>query len=236
MSRTLRVCSFLLAAATAGPAAAYQATTVKDGGSIAGMVSYAGEPPARRTIALRKDQEVCGTEQADPSLVVGPRKEIADAVVEIVGISKGKPFPDEPPVLDQKRCTYVPHVLVAPAGVDIRVRNSDGILHNVHTRSTANAPVNLAQPGFRKETTIALEAPETVTVKCDTHEWMSGVILVTDHPYVTTSDEKGSFRLADVPPGEYEVRAWHERLGEKRAKVKVEAGKESRVDFSLGAK
>ena len=84
--------------------------------------------------------------------------------------------------------------------------------------------------------TIQLDEPEKVPVKCDTHEWMSGVIVVMDHPYFAKTDAKGAFRLSDVPAGEYTLAVWHERLGEKSAKVKVEPGKESRVDFVLGGK
>jgi hypothetical protein len=65
---------------------------------------------------------------------------------------------------------------------------------------------------------------------------MSGVIVVMDHPYYAASDEKGAFRLADVPPGEYSLKVWHEKLGEKTQKVKVEPGKEARVELKLGAK
>jgi len=57
-----------------------------------------------------------------------------------------------------------------------------------------------------------------------------------DHPYYAKTDSAGSFSLKDVPPGEYTVKVWHEKLGEKTEKVKVEAGKDAKVAFKLAAK
>jgi hypothetical protein len=39
---------------------------------------------------------------------------------------------------------------------------------------------------------------------------MNAEVLVVPHPYYTVTDESGRFKLKDVPPGEYEIVAWHE--------------------------
>ena len=39
---------------------------------------------------------------------------------------------------------------------------------------------------------------------------MNANMLVIKHPYYAVTDEHGDFRLTDVPPGEYEIVAWHE--------------------------
>jgi len=199
------------------------------------VVSYDGPPPSARKLAVSKDQEVCGKDKNDESLVVNQDKKLANAVVSISGIGRGKAMEATPPVLDQKGCQYAPHVLLVPAATSIKVLNGDGILHNVHTYGRVNPPVNIAQPAFKKEVSIQLDEPESLPVKCDTHEWMNGVIVVMEHPYYARTDESGAFRLSDVPPGEHTVKVWHEKLGEKTATVKVPPGKEARVDFTLGA-
>ncbi|MBI2962564.1 MAG: carboxypeptidase regulatory-like domain-containing protein [Deltaproteobacteria bacterium] len=224
----------LCAAGAATAAPSYQAGEIQNAGAIVGEVTYDGPPPPPRTLAVTKDQEVCGQGAPSESLVVGRDGKVANAVVSIVGITRGKPMPTLEPVLDQKGCRYLPHVLLAPAGETIRVRNSDGILHNVHTRSRVNPPVNIAQPKFKKEVSIELEEPESVAVRCDAHEWMSAVIVAMEHPYYAASDPQGTFRIGDVPPGEYTLRVWHETLGEKSEKVTIEAGKETRAVFELG--
>src|SRR5438552_4105054 len=35
-------------------------------------------------------------------------------------------------------------------------------------------------------------------------------LIVHDSPYVAVTDDRGAFRIADVPPGTYKVTMWHE--------------------------
>ncbi len=235
-SEILAAATLWAIAAAAMRAGAYEAGEVSHGGTIAGVVSFEGAPPPAKQITATKGQAGCANLKTAEDLIVGANKGIANVVVSIGGISKGKKIEAAEPVLDQKGCQYVPHVLLVAAGSTVKVLNSDGILHNIHTYTRKNQPVNIAQPKFKKEVTVEFEEPENVGVKCDAHEWMSGVIVVMEHPYYAKTDEKGAFALTDVPAGEYSLRVWHERLGESTRKVKVEAGKEARVDLKLGAK
>ena len=57
------------------------------------------------------------------------------------------------------------------------------------------------------------EAAENVQIVCDLHPWMKSYLIVKDHPYVAITDEKGAFKIDGVPPGEYTVKCWHEKLG-----------------------
>jgi uncharacterized surface anchored protein len=34
--------------------------------------------------------------------------------------------------------------------------------------------------------------------------------MVVSHPYYSVTDESGKFELTDVPPGQYQIVAWHE--------------------------
>ena len=228
--------AILFATAEVGGAAAYEAVDVKDGGTIVGEVEFDGNPPPVKKIEVTKDQEVCGKEKEAEDLIVSADKKIANAVVWIYAIEKGKKLEPTTVSLDQKGCHYVPHVLLVPAGSTVKILNSDGILHNIHTYGKKNPPVNIAQPKFKKEVTTKLDQPENVDVKCDAHAWMGGIFVVQDNPYYAKTDEKGTFKLTDVPPGEYTLKVWHEKLGEKTEKVKVEAGKEAKVVFKLAAK
>ena len=66
---------------------AYQAETVKGGGTIAGTVKFDGVPPARKPVEISKDREVCGAAPLyDESLIVGAGGGIANAVVSIPAI------------------------------------------------------------------------------------------------------------------------------------------------------
>jgi len=222
----------------ATPVLAYEGGAVAGGGSIAGVVKVQGAAPAPKNIEITKDKEACGAhgEIKSEDLVVGADNALANAVVSITNITKGKAMAPATPVLDQKGCRYIPHVLAFPAGSTVKILNSDGILHNIHTYSTANPPVNLAQPKFKKELNQKFEKPETIKVSCDAHGWMLGYFISQDHPYYAVTDASGSFKLTDVPAGEYELKVWHEKLGEKTAKVTVAAGAEAKSDFELALK
>jgi len=236
--RTGLVLGLIVCAGWTAQAGAYDAGPVANGGSISGTVKYKGTPPARAKLDVNKDTDVCGAggEKLSKELVVAADGGIQYAVVSIPSITKGKPFSDQKPVLDQKGCEYVPHIVLAPAGGDVDILNSDGILHNIHTYSDKNPPLNRAQPKFKKSMTEKFSTPERVKLSCDVHGWMQGWLIVEDSPYYVVTDEKGAFKLTDVPPGDYEVKVWQEKLGESSQKVSVKAGADSTVSFELAGK
>src|SRR5437773_1532153 len=100
------------------------------------------------------------------------------------------------------------------AGSTVNILNSDGILHNVHTTSTANPSFNQAQPKFKKTIEAKIEKPEfPIKVQCDAHGWMHAWWVSEDHPYYAVTDAKGAFKISDVPPRDYEPEFWHATRG-----------------------
>ena len=218
----------------AGNALAYTGGPVSNGGSITGNVKYKGTPPPPQILEINKDKDVCAlTEKQSRELLVGPDGGIQYAVVSITNITEGKPFEEAKPVLDQKGCEYLPYVMTMPAGSELQIKNSDGILHNIRTKSEKNSPINRAQPKFKKTLRETFEEPEMVELSCDVHGWMSGWLLVEDHPYYAVTDEKGAFELTDVPAGEYELRVWQPKLGETTQQVTVQPDGAADVMFEL---
>ena len=218
-------------------AQAYQAETVKDSGTIAGTVRYAGTPPPRQPIEISKDREVCGSgPHYDQSLVIGESGGIANAVVTITDIKRGVPLiPLKDVKFDQKSCEYVPHVLAMPVGSTVDVINSDGILHSVRTESKSNPPLDMAQPPFKHViVTPPLNKPEIIEVSCDAHNWMHGWWYVAENPYYAVADSDGKYVIRDVPAGTYTLQVWQEKLGTEARKVTVEPGKTANVNFTMG--
>jgi plastocyanin len=221
----------------AAPAPAYDGGPVSNGGTVSGTVKIQGAPPAAKTIEVTKDKEVCGQHEIkNESVVVAAGGGIENAVVSITAISKGKLMAADSPVLDQRGCAYVPHVLLFPAGSTVKINNDDGILHNIHTYSTKNPPVNMAQPKFKKTIEAKFDQPEVIRVTCDAHGWMEGWFIAEDHPYYAKTDASGNYTLTDVPAGDYELKVWQEKLGEKTQKITVTAGGSAKADFELAAK
>jgi plastocyanin len=216
---------------------AYESETVTDGGTITGQVKYQGTAPAPKPIDVTKDKEVCGvTPKVEENLLVSKDGGIKNAVVYLTNISKGKPMPTGKAVFDQKGCRYQPHVLAFPAGSTVEIKNDDGILHNIHTYGKKNPPMNRAQPKFKKVIEEKFDQPEIFEVRCDAHGWMNGWFVVEDNPYYAVTDDNGMYKLTDVPPGQYEIKVWQEKLGDKTQTVTVTAKGETKANFEFAAK
>ncbi len=213
---------------------AYEGGTVKDGGTITGTIKFVGTPPVRKELQVTKDKEICEKKQhMSWDLVVGPQKGIENAVVSLIDVNKGEKWAITKATVDQNVCEYTPHVVVVPTGSTLDILNSDGILHNIHTYSKANPSVNKAQPKFKKVMPVQFAKPEIIKVTCDAHSWMLGWLVVSDHPYVAVTNDKGEFTLSNVPPGNYKLEVWQETLGKKVQDVTVKSKQETKLTIEL---
>lgn len=204
----------------------------KSGGVIEVEVKYRGEAMAE-TIVVNKDVEQCGEKKRIVQVATGPDNGLRDAVVSVIDaktVTTTKPA--SKPVLDQKGCEFHPHVLGMMPG-EVEILNSDGILHNIHTFSTANAPINQAQPRFRKVITETFGEPEIIRVQCDVHSWMQGWIVVKPHPFFAVTSDAGVARIENVPPGKHTVEVWHPVLGKQSREVETKVGETARVAFEM---
>lgn len=215
---------------------AYEGGAVSDGGTISGVVNFKGAAPAPKKLEITKDKEVCAkSAKNDPSLIVSGGN-LVNAVVSITDVKKGKKMELQKVTLDQNGCEYKPHVLAFVAGSSVDIVNPDGILHNIHSYSKVNSPFNMAQPKFKKTITVKIDKPEVIKLQCDVHGWMSGWFFVTENPYFSVTDNSGSFKLTDVPPGTYTIEVWHETLGKQTQKVTVKPKEEVKVTFEMAKK
>jgi len=135
-------------------------------------------------------------------------------------------------VLRQEHETFMPHVLPIMRGSTVEFPNDDPIFHNVFSLSSA-ASFDLRRYPRGQSRSQQFPKPGIVKVYCHIHSHMSATIVVLDHPYFTIPETDGTFELPNVPPGEYTVVGWHERVGERRASVRVERGRAATVDLSL---
>jgi plastocyanin len=206
-----------------GPAGA------QGGGTIEATVTYAGAPVVEK-LKVNKDTEKCGTEAVIEKVVVGANKGLANAVVSVPS-AKGAAKAVKATV-DQHGCKFVPHVTAMTPG-DLDLKNSDDILHNIHTYSTANPSINKAQPKFKKVMTEKFEKPEFVKLTCDVHSWMLGWVAVMPNPFFGVTDAGGNAKIENVPPGKYTVEAWHETLGKQTKEVEVKAGQSTKVAIEM---
>lgn len=206
--------------ALAGIAALTQFATA---GNVTGKITLKGMPPAEREITPLIEDAGCGKlvpageKPKTKFFVVGPNNELADVVVTLKGDNlKGKSTGASAPpiVLDQKACEYVPQILAAQTGQTILVKNSDPVMHNVHTTpaSPGNKEENRGQAAGAPDLKFVIPAQENfLRFKCDVHPWMFAWVTAVDHPYFAVSGKDGTFTIKDVPPGKYKIEAMHRR-------------------------
>jgi plastocyanin len=221
--------AFAAVAAVLGVAAFFglPSATAQGGGTIEAEVKYNGAPVVEK-LKVNKDTQKCGTEATIEKVVVGGNKGLANAVVSVPDAKGPKAVKA---VVDQHGCKFVPHVSVMTPG-EMELKNSDDILHNIHTYSTANPPINKAQPKFKKTMTEKFEKPEYVKLTCDVHSWMLGWLAVTPGPAAVT-DNNGVAKVENVPPGKHKIEVWHETLGKQQKEVEVKAGQTTKVSFEM---
>ena len=201
----------------AGPAPAYEAVAVPDGGSLRGVVRFAGTAPRLELLRVNKNRDVCGDTKEPEALVVGADRGVRGSVVLIEGVARGKQAEHEA-LINNSRCRFVPHVSAVMAGGPARVKNSDPVLHDTHgvhaiRGALGKATVfNLALPNKDQviDITKRLTRPGAIHVLCDAHTHMSGWLYVHDSPYVAVTDEAGRYGIDGIPPGKYTVTMWHE--------------------------
>lgn len=204
--------------------------------TIAGVVRFDGEVPELRPLSMDADP-ACAAKHEEPVypelLAVDDQAGLANVLVYVAdNVPQGPYPPAEPPVIDQQGCRYTPRVAGIMVGQELKVLNSDELLHNVHSLSEVNRPFNRAMPAAIKQATFSFTDEEPAfRIKCDVHPWMSSYVGVFSHPYFAVTGPGGSFEIPGLPAGTYTIEAWHERLGSQRSGVTLLDGLAAMVDL-----
>jgi hypothetical protein len=221
--RRIVVCSFLLAFLLVVTALAlaqgdYKVITVTDGGTISGTVKWSGPVPRQLDFPVTKDPQICESDGKKTvsldRLIVGPESGVANSIVYLKNISQGKAMdmPEQRRHLDQRRCRYIPHILLVPQNAALQMQSSDATLHTIHMDGAAT--FNLPFPFPNQISSRNMPTPGLVNLRCNGgHVWMNAEMMVVSHPYYAVTDESGRFEFTGVPPGTYQIVAWHEGWG-----------------------
>lgn len=237
MNRTLTCCALAVSALFVAHAAFAYDGSAAGPGKISGKVAFKGAPVSKK-LPITKDNTVCGTGEREIVEVNAKGGNLAGAVVYVAKIDKGKPWGEaDKAVLDQKGCRFVPDVLVVKKDSELTIRNSDPVLHNIHTYEIIGAVrrtmFNVGQPdkGDMKQP-VKVRRANIVKIECDAHDFMHAWAFTADNPYAAVTRDDGSFSIDGLPDGDYEVKAWHPVLGEKTAKVTVKGAATASFEFS----
>jgi plastocyanin len=201
--------------------------TAQGTGAIHGVVTTKAR--AARPIRVTFDQKICGAEVPDQSIAVDAAGRLGNAVVTLAGVKARVP-PRVVSVVNDK-CTFVPRVQVVAPGGTVKTSSKDPVLHTTVVQQMDGRQLfNVALPVPGMELSKPLASPGIMRVGCSTHQWMRGWIVSTDEQSAVTAPD-GSFSLADVPAGTYQLRVWHEALKATTQAVTVTAGRTVEVTF-----
>ena len=110
----------------------------------------------------------------------------------------------------QKNKSFSPHVLVVQLGEPVDFPNHDPFFHNVFSLFEGKRfDLGLYEAGSSRA--VVFDREGISYIFCNIHAEMSAVIIALKSPYYGISDRKGMIKIADVPPGRYEMRVWDER-------------------------
>lgn len=137
---------------------------------------------------------------------------LADAVIFAKPLSGPVPGAKPPGArIDQVNKEFLPLVSVVQAGTAITFPNKDNIRHHVYSFSAPKV-FDLKLYSGVPASPVLFDKPGVVVLGCNIHDWMVGYLLVVDTPYFAKSDARGEAQIDGLPPGDYEVSAWHPRL------------------------
>ena len=211
-------------------------------GNIKGKILLEGEAPAPKMLSVKGNPE-CAVLHPGGTIVseelVANNGALQNVFVYVKEGLEGYIFPSfelTSVIIKNKGCVYVPHISGAMVGQPVVFLNEDSTLHNIHSYPKNSNAFNLGLPIVGMKQTKTFNTSEVmVPLKCDVHPWMQGYIGVLSHPYFAVSDANGQFELKNLPPGEYTVEAWHEKLGVRSQRVTLGANETKQTEFKYTA-
>jgi plastocyanin len=208
----------------------FSVNNIQTGGSVRGRVRIESKIQSKSmALNLYSRRGISsGSSQSQP-----PINELENVVLYLEG-QFTDPFDPSAknPMILQTDETFVPHVLPIIRGTTVNFPNADPFFHNVFSLSSAKS-FDLGRYPKNQVRSVRFDRAGIVKVFCHIHSHMSAVVLVFDHPYFTQADAGGGFRIEAIPPGAYELVAWHERLKPQKTPLIVGSGTDVRVDLVL---
>lgn len=254
----------LMSLGAVGPSSAYEVVPVPNGGTISGVLSLEGIPLFPKRFKVEKTPEVCGAEDRIVTEVKVADGKLADVVIFLEEVAAGKPYQSEeaiggpPPgkhfqspndggdvfpglTLKPKTCIFGAYTGVVANGALMRFRNQDPIKHSPHTYAVKGkvrkSMFNQDLEGDGKldiAVKFKKDKERVLKLECDQHDHMQNWFRRVDNPYYAFSSEDGSYSISDVPPGTYELYAWHPKFKrDLEQTITVEANGSVTADFTF---
>ncbi|MFI5305036.1 MAG: carboxypeptidase regulatory-like domain-containing protein [Nitrospiria bacterium] len=213
---------------------AYQVIPIEHGGELSGKILITGQPRSTPPHQAKSDANYCGPEiEYESNKVNVENLGLANTVVSLEGISRGKKHLPSTIPLEMIKCQFRPNIFTGVVGDNYGLFNRDPLLHNVHLRSGDTTIFNIALYPNGKKIVKPLTQPGVINVKCEIHPFMSATMVIFDHPYFTVTNQNGEYTISDIPAGKYMVRIWHEGISTSEKEVTINAATQTNLSVEL---
>lgn len=111
--------------------------------------------------------------------------------------------------LAQKNKTFIPHLLVVPVGSSVAFPNQDPFFHNVFSLFDGKRfDLGLYEAGSTRN--VQFSRVGVSYIFCNIHSQMSAIVIALDTRFYSIVDASGSFHIASMPEGDYDLHVWAE--------------------------
>jgi hypothetical protein len=224
---------------------AYEEAPVANGGSLTGKVKLEGAPPPVRIyhLVFSPNLEFCGKisdgngNRLLKEFRVAPDGRFEGVVVAVVGVKKGKPF-SFTPSLEIENCRIAPFMTPVRNRHPIEMVNKDTIVHDIQAYTLNDQ--EYAFQMFNKPMVPESRATKPVRFReghfifrtqCGVHDFMQSWGMAVGNPYFAVTGPDGGFAITDLPPGTYDVIAWHPHLKVQAQSVTIPADGRAEAEF-----
>jgi len=228
----------------------YKVITVDNGGKLKGRVTLAGPIPKARSFHLvhAPNIEFCARISDGRGhrllfdFTVSQNRGLKDTIVSLTNIKKGKPFPQKMQTFNIDRCRANNYIIGIKNSENILIENTDPIQHeiatyevrNIYSDQTSNRPV-IPKSSQVRAAFVRADADE-FTIKCNLHPFLQTHGYLVENPYYAVTDANGNFSIENIPPGTYEVVAWHTYIPEQKGTITIKESGEVTMDFEFNGK
>ena len=153
----------------------------------------------------------------------------AENIAVYVDAIPGKTFdaPSQHVTIDQKKMTFIPHVVVVLKGTTVEFLNSDSVGHNVYWPSISNNKKlahNMGTWPKGQSKPFQFNVVGVASLLCNVHPEMSGYVVISPTPYFAVTNKEGEYEIKNVPDGHYTLKTWSEDGKPATATVNVSGG------------
>ncbi|MZH15158.1 MAG: hypothetical protein F3742_10355 [Nitrospinae bacterium] len=225
----------------------YKVITVDNGGKLKGRVTLTGPVPKVRSFHLihAPNIEFCSRISDGRGhrllfdFTVSENRGLKDTIIAITNIKKGKPFSQDMQTFHIDRCRANNYIIGIKNSENILIENTDPIQHeiatyevrNIYSDQTSNRPV--VPKSSQVRAAFVRPDAEEFTIKCNLHPFLQTHAYLVDNPYYAVTDSHGNFSIENIPPGTYEVVAWHTYIPSKKGTVTITPSGETQLDFEF---